>query len=93
MHAEDMRFPLGLEHDYDPVALRKLADFYRGSNTLIGAKNRIKDLHLRASDTNWESGSGALVEGPLLALVMAMTGRKPYLDKLTGPGVEALRSR
>jgi len=93
VHAEDIRYPLGMEHDYNPAALRKLADFYRGSNTLIGAKNRIKDLHLRASDADWESGTGALVEGPLLALVMAMTGRKPYLDKLTGPGVEALRSR
>jgi len=93
IHAEDIRFPLGLEHDHDPAAVRAVADFYKGSNTLIGAKNRIRGLQLKATDTDWSTGSGELVEGTLLGLLMAMTGRKPYLDKLTGPGVEVLRSR
>lgn len=93
VHAEDIRHPLGLQRDYATEALVTLADFYKGSNTLIGAKNRIAGLALRATDTPWSHGAGQAVEGPILALVMAMTGRASYLDQLTGPGVEQLRRR
>jgi hypothetical protein len=34
-----------------------------------------------------------VVEGPTLALVMAMTGRAAYCDDLTGEGVAELRAR
>jgi Mycothiol maleylpyruvate isomerase N-terminal domain len=39
------------------------------------------------------AGTGPLVTGSTLALVMAMAGRVPYLAGLDGPGVPALRSR
>lgn len=61
--------------------------------TLIGAKNRIAGVTLHATDTDWSHGSGPEVNGPLLSLVMAMTGRKVALNDLAGPGVEVLRSR
>lgn len=93
VHAEDIRRPLGIAHSYAPEAVREVADFYKGSNTLIGAKNRIAGLTLRASDQDWFHGTGAAVEGPLLSLVMAMTGREAHIDDLTGEGVETLRSR
>ncbi|MFN8096839.1 MAG: maleylpyruvate isomerase family mycothiol-dependent enzyme [Dermatophilaceae bacterium] len=93
VHAEDIRHPLGLERTYPVEALVALADFYKKSNTLIGAKSRIADVALQATDALWGHGSGALVEGPILALVTAMTGRKAYLDQLSGPGVATLRSR
>ncbi len=93
VHAEDIRRPLGIAHSYDPEALREVADFYKGSNTLIGAKNRIAGLALKATDQDWSHGTGPDVEGPLLSLVMAMTGRKAHVDDLTGEGVETLASR
>lgn len=93
IHAEDVRHPLGIERDYPSEALVAVADFYKSSNTLIGAKSRIADLSLHATDAAWSHGSGARVEGPLLALVMAMTGRKAVLDQLSGPGVDTLRAR
>lgn len=93
VHSEDIRRPLGLSHDYDPEALRATADFYKGSNTLIGAKNRIAGLALRATDQDWSTGSGPAVEGPLVSLVVAMTGRESVVDDLTGEGVETLRAR
>lgn len=93
VHAEDIRRPLGIAHRYDPEAVREVADFYQGSNTLIGAKNRIAGLALTASDQDWSHGSGPTVEGPLLSLVMAMTGRQAHVDDLTGEGVERLRRR
>jgi uncharacterized protein (TIGR03083 family) len=93
VHAEDVRRPLGIAHRYDPEALQAVADFYQGSNTLIGAKRRIDGLALRASDQDWSHGTGPVVEGPLLSLVMAMTGRRAHIDELSGPGVETLSSR
>lgn len=93
IHSEDIRRALGIAHTYSPVAVRRVADFYKGSNTLIGAKNRIAGVTLHATDTNWSHGSGPEVSGPLLSLVMAMTGRKVALKDLEGPGVEVLRSR
>ena len=70
-----------------------VADFYKGSNLLIGSKNRIDGLTLRATDADWSHGTGPEVSGPILSLVMAMTGRKAADDDLTGDGVAALRSR
>jgi hypothetical protein len=70
-----------------------VADFYKGSNLLIGSKNRIAGLTLRATDADWSHGTGPEVSGPILSLVMAMTGRKAADDDLTGDGVGTLRSR
>ena len=92
VHAEDIRRPLGIAHTYAPAAVLRVADFYKTSNTLIGAKNRIAGVTLRASDTDWSHGSGPELRGPLLALVMAMTGRKAALDDLEGDGLGVLRS-
>lgn len=93
VHSEDIRRPLGMTHTYAPEAVLRVADFYKRSNTLIGAKNRIAGVTLRATDTGWSHGSGPEAAGPLLSLVMAMTGRKVALDDLEGDGVEVLRSR
>ena len=41
----------------------------------------------------WRHGDGPLVTGPILALVMAMTGRKVALDDVSGDGVTVLRGR
>ena len=58
VHAEDIRRPIVIAHRYDPDAVRAVADFYKGSNTLIGAKNRIAGLTLKATDQNWSTGTG-----------------------------------
>ena len=70
-----------------------MADFYKGSNLLIGSKRRIAGLTLRATDADWITGAGPEVSGPIVSLVMAMTGRKVADDDLTGEGVATLRSR
>jgi uncharacterized protein (TIGR03083 family) len=93
VHAEDIRRPLGLRHDYPLAAVTAVADFYAGSNVLIGGKRRVAGLTLRATDTDWSHGSGPAVEGPALALLLATTGRRAALAELSGPGLETLRSR
>ena len=93
VHSEDIRRPLGIEHRFPAEVMVRVADFYKGSNLLIGSKKRIEGLTLSATDTEWSHGTGPEVAGPILALVMAMTGRKEALDDLTGDGVATLRSR
>ena len=93
VHSEDVRRPLGIEHTYPMEAVVAVADFYKKSNVLIGSKKRIEGLTLKATDTDWSHGTGPAVEGPMLSLLLAMTGRSASLDDLTGDGVEALRAR
>ncbi len=93
VHPEDIRRALGITHAYSKDAAVRAADFYKSSNLLIGAKNRIAGLTLTASDTSWTHGTGPAVSGPIVALVLAMTGRKAAIDDLTGDGVETLAAR
>lgn len=93
VHAEDIRRPLGIRHTYPTDAVRRVTEFYAGSNVLIGGKRRVDGVTLRATDTDWSHGSGPEVAGPMLALMLATTGRKAALTDLSGPGVELLRSR
>jgi uncharacterized protein (TIGR03083 family) len=93
VHSEDIRRPLGIEHDYPSDLAVSVADFYQGSNLIIGAKKRIAGLRLQATDADWSHGEGAAVTGPIVSLVLAMAGRRQALDDLTGDGVATLRSR
>jgi uncharacterized protein (TIGR03083 family) len=93
VHGEDVFRALDGYRDHPVEHVIAVADFYKGSNLLIGAKNRIEGVTLRATDADWQHGTGPEASGPAIALVMAMTGRKPALDDLTGDGVEVLRSR
>jgi hypothetical protein len=70
-----------------------VCDFYRGSNLLIGARNRIAGVRLTATDADWRYGDGPEATGPIVAILLAMTGRKVALDDLTGDGVAVLRAR
>jgi uncharacterized protein (TIGR03083 family) len=93
VHAEDIRRPLGIKHSYPNDAVVAAARFYQGSNMLIGSKRRISGLTLEATDAEWSHGTGPEVAGPILSLVLAMTGRTAALDDLTGDGVATLRTR
>ena len=93
VHAEDIRRPLAIAHSYPTDAAVRVANFYKGSNLVIGAKRRVSGLQLRATDTEWSCGEGPEVAGPIVALVMAMTGRKAVLAELSGDGVATLAER
>jgi uncharacterized protein (TIGR03083 family) len=93
IHAQDIRGSLGISHDYPTDALVEVADFFKNSNLIIGTKRRIAGLTLEATDTEWSHGTGPTVAGPILALVMAMTGRKAADSELIGEGVATLRAR
>ena len=93
VHGEDITRALGGYRDHPIDHLVAVADFYKRSNALIGTKRRIEGVSLRATDADWRHGSGPEISGPMIALVLAMTGRKTALSDLSGDGVAVLRGR
>src|SRR5579862_7870121 len=93
VHSADIRRPLAIAHEYPPDAVVEAANFYRNSNLVIGGKRRVAGLTLQATDTDWTAGSGPVLSGPVLSLLLAIAGRTPALDDLSGDGLATLRSR
>lgn len=93
VHAQDIRRPLGLPRTPSIDALTPVAEFYARRDFAVASRTHAADLQLRADDGPFSAGTGPLVTGTTLALVMAMAGRIPYLEDLQGPGVPVLRSR
>ena len=93
VHGEDIRRPLGVSRETPEETLVTVANFYKGSNLLIGAKQRISGLRLEATDASWTNGDGPEVSGPLVSLVLAMTGRRGAYADLSGGGVATLAAR
>jgi uncharacterized protein (TIGR03083 family) len=93
IHSADIRRPLGIQRAYPAAAVTRVADFCTRSNLLLGGKTRSSGLTLRATDADWSAGSGPVVSGPALSLVLAITGRSAALADLSGDGLATLRSR
>jgi uncharacterized protein (TIGR03083 family) len=93
VHGEDFRRPLGIRRDYPDEGLIRAAEFFKGSNLLIGSKRRIEGLRLRATDVDWSTGAGPEVAGPMVSLLLAITGRRASLPDLSGDGVPRLSTR
>jgi uncharacterized protein (TIGR03083 family) len=93
VHGQDILRPLGLDHQPPEAALVAIADSWKNSNILIGSKRRIAGLRLEATDAGWGHGDGPEVSGPLIALILAMTGRKAAHTELKGEGVAELARR
>jgi uncharacterized protein (TIGR03083 family) len=93
VHTEDIHRALDGYATHPVEHLIAVTDFYKRSNLIIPAKKRVAGLKLRATDTAWTSGDGQEVSGPLVAILMAITGRTVALDDLAGDGVATLRQR
>jgi uncharacterized protein (TIGR03083 family) len=93
VHGEDIRRPLGISHAYPLPEVGRTLAFYAGSEPIIGGKTRVAGLKLQATDVDVTVGEGPVVEGPVLSLLLAASGRKQALEELSGPGVDTLRTR
>ena len=95
VHTQDIVVPLGRRHAMPVDAARaatgrvqRLPGFFFPSRKLVA------DVRLQATDTAWSAGSGPLVEGPMQALLLLMTGRhSAALPAVSGDGVEDLTQR
>jgi uncharacterized protein (TIGR03083 family) len=94
VHEQDVRRPLRITTTIPPEALTSVLDrLAKTNNPLMPARKRAGGLHLRATDTGWEHGTGDDVSGPAEAVLLALAGRAAALNDLSGPGVELLRTR
>ena len=93
VHAQDIRQPLGLPRTPDIDALTPVAEFFAHRNFTVPSRTTVDGLQLHADDGPFATGTGPLVTGSTLALLMSMAGRAPYVDQLDGPGVPTLRAR
>ncbi len=93
VHGADIRRPLGLSYSPPVATSRQVADFYKNSNLLIGAKDRVAGVRLVATDVDWSHGTGPEVRGPMFSIVLAMTGRSVALAELSGDGIPVLTAK
>jgi uncharacterized protein (TIGR03083 family) len=93
VHGQDIARPLGIALTPDPTAVREVAAFFAAKDFTVDSHKAVNGLALEASDTAFAAGSGPLVRGPLLNVVMAMAGRGDYCAELEGDGVADLRRR
>jgi uncharacterized protein (TIGR03083 family) len=93
VHGDDIRRAVGIAYDYPTAAAVAVADSYKATNLVMGAKKRIAGVRLVATDTDWSHGSGPEVTGKMMPLLMAMAGRKAALGDLSGEGVATLQTR
>jgi uncharacterized protein (TIGR03083 family) len=93
VHAQDIRRPLGLVQTPSVDALTPVADFFARRDFTVPSRTHVADLQLRADDGPFATGTGPLVTGSTLALVMSMAGRVSYAAGLDGPGAPTLRAR
>lgn len=93
VHGEDVRRPLGLPSPEPAPAWEQVARFYVGRDFTVRSRTLARDLRLEAHDSGFAHGDGPLVRGTTRALVMALAGRRAYLDELDGDGVDVLASR
>ena len=93
-HSADVRWALGdpTEDWGDPERLRPALDFLVSPRAAAGfvPPKRLRGISLVATDSDWRHGSGKHVEGPSLALAMAVLGRSAAYPLVSGPGVERL---
>ncbi len=93
VHAQDVREPLALSREPSVAALTPVAAFFASRNFAVRSQTLVAGLELSADDGPFRAGTGPLVMGSTLALVMSMAARAAYVDQLDGPGVATLRAR
>jgi uncharacterized protein (TIGR03083 family) len=93
VHGEDIRRPLGITRGYPVDAVVRAVGYQARTPTSFGgAKQRIAWVRLTATDADLSIGDGPEVTGPVLSLLLAMSGRDVALADLAGPGVSLLEA-
>lgn len=91
VHTEDIAVPLGRPHPMPIAPARVAARRARRLSLLFADAPRRRHLSIRATDTDFAVGTGPLVEGPVRAVMLLLTGRtSAALPDLGGPGVDRL---
>lgn len=90
VHGQDIAVPLGIERPMPPRGAMAAADRVWRRAFPFFARRKLRGLRLVATDAQWSRGDGELVEGPIAALLVLLTGRRYTLPRLSGPGAALL---
>ncbi|MFC8041069.1 maleylpyruvate isomerase family mycothiol-dependent enzyme [Paenarthrobacter sp. NPDC057355] len=94
LHGEDIRRPLGIHRNYPaPHVATALGYQLRTTTKMGGGKEIAAGWRLVATDTAFDHGSGPAVEGPAIALLLAVSGRPVAETELNGPGAPVFLQR
>lgn len=92
VHGQDMARPLGSELVTPPSRVVPALDHAIASRW-YGARKRLSDISLTATDIEWTGGSGTDdIHGPAIDLLLVATGRAAGLTNLTGTGMQRLQA-
>ena len=80
-------------HCDGPRAALAVAAEFLEDDRATGTPKRMKGLQLTATDADWLTGDGPVVEGTLHSLGFAIAGRRVALDGFSGDGLAELRTR
>ncbi|MFD9892397.1 maleylpyruvate isomerase family mycothiol-dependent enzyme [Amycolatopsis sp. NPDC059027] len=92
VHGQDIAIPLGRPRAMPPAAARAATERAWTRGFPFHPQRKLAGYRLRATDVDWSGGEGALVEGPISALLLLVTGRKALVGQLSGPGSAGLAS-
>jgi len=84
-----IRKPSGLHHTSDVTGMLAVAHFFATKNFAVKSKTLVKDLALRATDAEFQEGTGPEIRGPLLFLIMVMAGRPAPRTSPISPATES----
>ena len=90
VHGQDIAIPLGRTRPVPAQATMAAADRVWPNLFPWRAARKLPGLRFAAIDCAWSAGDGALVEGPMMAILLLLTGRKVLLPQLSGPGATTL---
>lgn len=91
VHGEDIRRAVGLVRSYPQEAVvRALRLHARTPASFGGAKELTARVRLSATDADLSIGEGPAVTGPVLSLLLAVSGRRVAVEELDGPGLSVL---
>lgn len=96
VHSQDIAMPLGRRLDVDPhaaaVAATRVWSYSGGSKAKVFKKIPLEGFRFSATDIEWTAGAGHDITGPMVAILLVLTGRLAALPMLSGDGAAELAS-
>lgn len=90
VHGQDIAIPLGRSREMPKDAARAGVERVWTMGWPFWAKRRFGRFRFVATDVDWSAGDGLEVSGPVCALLLLLTGRSIAIERLSGPGADAL---
>jgi uncharacterized protein (TIGR03083 family) len=96
VHSQDIAVPRGRRLYVDPraaaLAATRVWSYSGGSKAKVFKKIPLEGFRFSATDVTWAVGTGREITGPVVPILLVLTGRLAALSALSGDGVAVLAS-